>query len=139
MLPAPRIRVVAGILVDKIGRVLIAERLRDHPMAGYWEFPGGKIHDGESADEALERELVEELGVSALEHTPFMQLDHDYPDRLVSLDFRLVTRWQGEATGLEGQRLLWLLPADIDDKTLLPADAPVLMALREKSGPGQAD
>ena len=134
---APRIRVVAGILADEFGRVLIAERMRDHPMAGYWEFPGGKIHDGESADAALERELVEELGVSELEHRPFMVLDHDYPDRRVSLDFRLVTRWQGEASGLEGQRLQWLLPVDIDDKTLLPADAPVLLALRNNTSQGK--
>lgn len=134
-----RIDVIAGILVDAAGRVLIAERLYDHPMAGYWEFPGGKIHAGETAEAALERELAEELGISELEQAPFMQLDHDYPDRRVSLDFRLVTSWCGDARGLEGQRLQWQLPDAIDEQTLLPADAPVLKALRESLGPNQTD
>lgn len=134
-----RINVIAGILVDVAGRVLIAERLHDHPMAGFWEFPGGKIHAGETAEAALERELAEELGISDLEQTPFMQLDHDYPDRHVSLDFRLVTAWCGDARGLEGQRLQWQRPEAIDEQALLPADAPVLKALRKSLGPVQAD
>ncbi len=130
-----RIQVIAGILIDKAGRVLLAERLHDHPMAGYWEFPGGKIQVGESPEAALERELAEELGISDLQQLPFMQLEHDYPDRHVALDFRLVTAWRGVAEGLEGQRLQWLVPEAIDDASILPADVPVLTALREKLKP----
>lgn len=125
-----RFNVVAGILRDSDGRILITERMGDSPFAGLWEFPGGKIADGESAEAALRRELSEEIGIRASGVEHFHHLEHRYEDRHIVLDFFLVRRWSGEPSGLEGQRLQWLQPLDIDDQLLLPADGPVLARLR---------
>lgn len=122
--------VAAGILRNTAGAVLIAERLCDGPYNGLWEFPGGKIRDGESPEAALRRELREELGIDAGAIAPFMQLSHTYPDRRVDLEFFLVAAWQGEATGLEGQRIRWVRIAELDAVELLPADAPLVAALQ---------
>ena len=80
-------RVAAGILRDRSGRVLIAERTGDHLFAGLWEFPGGKLKEGEESLSALSRELGEELGIEIVDQALFMSLEHDYPDRSVSIDF----------------------------------------------------
>src|SRR5688572_29314059 len=81
----PRLRVVAAALFDSLGRVLIAERPAGKHMAGWWEFPGGKVGQGEVDAEALVRELREELGVDSCADAPIMTLTHDYPDRVVEL------------------------------------------------------
>lgn len=125
--------VAAGILCDTSGRVLITERLCDGPFNGLWEFPGGKIADGEQALEALRRELTEELGIEVAEASAYMQLHHEYADRTVDLVFYLVTRWKGEPSGLEGQGVRWIYPYEIDADALLPADEPVLAALQAMS------
>ena len=119
----------AGILVDGAGRVLIAERLGDGPFHGLWEFPGGKIGQHEAAADALLRELDEELGVRATEFEHFMNLCHEYPDRRVTIDFYLVTGWQEEPAGLDGQKLEWVAVEHLEGARLLPADAPVVEAL----------
>lgn len=126
-----RIRVAAGILRNDEGRVLIAERSGDHAFAGLWEFPGGKIGDGEDTVEALRRELREELGIEILEQSLFMSLEHDYPDRSVSIDFYRIDKWLNEPEGRDGQALQWLRPDEISAALLLPADAPVIAALRQ--------
>jgi 8-oxo-dGTP diphosphatase len=123
--------VAAGILQDPAGRILISERLCDGPFNGLWEFPGGKINDGESAVEALHRELAEELGIDVTASQAFMDLHHEYPDRTVDLEFFMVTGWQGEPRGLEGQGIRWIAPGDLDPSELLPADAPVVDALQQ--------
>ena len=123
------IDVSAGILADEDGRVLITERLGEGPFQGMWEFPGGKIASGETAEAALIRELQEEIGIDALEFAPFMLLEHDYPDRSVRLHFFKVKKWQGEPIGIDGQKLRWIMPAEIDPGCLLPADAPVIAKL----------
>jgi 8-oxo-dGTP diphosphatase len=126
-----RLRVAAGILFDAHGRVLIAERVGGGPFQGMWEFPGGKIVDGESPEQALTRELLEELGIEpgAVEH--FMYLEHDYPDRAVSIHFFLVSGWKNDPAGIEGQALRWVAPALLNDHELLPADVPVIEALQQ--------
>ena len=121
--------VAAGILHDSAGRVLITERLCDGPFDGLWEFPGGKISDGESVVEALKRELAEELGIETIALRPFMELHHEYPDRIVDLEFFLVSEWRGEPAGLEGQGLRWVAIDELDEAELLPADAPVVERL----------
>lgn len=124
--------VAAGVLLDSAGRVLITERLGDSPFAGLWEFPGGKIHDQETPADALVRELREELDIVACEYEHFMQLMHEYADRSVALEFFLVHSWQGEPRSCDGQAMLWRLPDEIATAELLPADAPVLSALRAR-------
>lgn len=125
-----RLKVAAGILRDSSGRILITERLCDGPFNGLWEFPGGKITDGESPVQALNRELAEELGIEVTTSQPFMQLHHEYPDRAVDIKFFVVKSWKGEPAGLEGQGLRWLLPSELNSDVLLPADVPVLKALK---------
>lgn len=125
------LRVSAGILLDAELRILIAERKGDRAFVNQWEFPGGKIAAGENAQDALHRELAEELGIGVVRANHFCHVEHEYPDRKVSIDFYLVDSWTGEPTGLLGQALEWCQPAELDESRLLPADAPVLRALRE--------
>ena len=122
--------VAAGILRDAAGRVLITERLCDGPFDGLWEFPGGKIGADETPSNALKRELAEELGIEVTVSHPFMALHHEYPDRTVDLEFSLITAWQGDPTGLEGQGLRWVPVSELDPEELLPADKPVVRALQ---------
>ena len=118
-------------MFDPQGRVLIAERVGGGPFQGMWEFPGGKIGDGESPEQALERELAEELGIETAAVERFMHLEHDYPDRSVSIHFFLVSAWNNDPAGLEGQALCWVPPASLGDHELLPADVPVIEALQQ--------
>lgn len=124
------IEVVAGLLVTADDRVLLGERLGDSPFKGMWEFPGGKIAAGETAEQALIRELREELGVGVRRSRRFMALEHRYADRHVTLEFFLVDHWSGTPAGLDGQRLRWTAIRELDAEELLPADAPVVRALQ---------
>jgi 8-oxo-dGTP diphosphatase len=100
-------------------------------MRDLWEFPGGKVESGESAAGALQRELSEELGISDIEIDHFRQIEHDYPELQVLIDFFIVSSWQGTPTGIEGQQLHWVDAEHLDTSMLLPADAPVVADLRE--------
>jgi 8-oxo-dGTP diphosphatase len=128
---AKKVHVAAGILIDIEGRVLITDRSRASAMQEFWEFPGGKLASGESAEEALRRELVEELGIEITSCDHFHRLEHDYPEMRVAIEFFLVRTWQGAPSGIEGQELRWLRLSEISPEMLLPADAPVLELLRE--------
>ena len=123
--------VAAGILCDAKGRVLIAERLGDGPFHGMWEFPGGKIGDDETAIEALARELAEELGIEITTCASFMNLRHEYDDRIVTIEFFIVSDWQSEPVGREGQALRWVPRERLDAGELLPADVPIIEALQQ--------
>ncbi len=122
--------VAAGILCDTAGRVLIAERLGGGPFQGLWEFPGGKIVPGETAPQALSRELAEELGIEVTACAPFMNLRHEYDDRVVTIEFFLVSEWNSDPVGREGQELRWVPKEQLDASQLLPADVPVIEALK---------
>lgn len=124
--------VAAGILCDPVGRVLIAERLDDGPFRGLWEFPGGKIAAGETAAEALARELAEELGIEVITCSSFMNLRHEYDDRVVSIEFFIVSEWNSDPVGREGQELRWVPAHALDARELLPADMPVIAALQQR-------
>ena len=122
--------VAAGILCDADGRVLIAERLGKGPFRGMWEFPGGKIGADESSVEALSRELAEELGIEITRCATFMHLRHEYDDRIVTIEFFIVSDWNCEPVGREGQALKWVPREQLDAAELLPADVPVVEALQ---------
>ena len=124
--------VAAGILCDAEGRILIAERLGGGPFQGLWEFPGGKISAGESAVEALSRELAEELGIEVTACASFMNLRHKYDDRIVTIEFFIVSDWHSEPVGREGQALRWVPREMLDAAELLPADVPVVEALQQQ-------
>jgi 8-oxo-dGTP diphosphatase len=126
---SPAVRVVAAVLRDERGRVLIAQRPAGKHMAGYWEFPGGKIAPGESSEQALRRELAEELGVSLRRCHPLLQLRHDYADRVVELEVFAVDDYAGRPSALEAQGLKWVAAAELGGVALLPADRPIIEAL----------
>jgi 8-oxo-dGTP diphosphatase len=126
---APRLRVAAGILRDAHGRLLLAERLNDHPFAGLWEFPGGKIDGGEAPEAALRRELREELGIELIACELLLSVEHDYPDRSVTIDFFRVTAWHGAVRPMLGQGLRWVTLDTLVPEELLPANVGVLDAL----------
>jgi 8-oxo-dGTP diphosphatase len=122
-------RVVAAVLHDADGRVLITQRPAGKWMAGCWEFPGGKLESSETGRQALIRELAEELGVRVLACEPLLTLSHDYPERRVQLAVWKVLAYEGEPTGLEGQRLRWLPPRALYAEPMLPADWPIVDTL----------
>ena len=124
--------VAAGILCDSEGRILIAERLGGGQFHGLWEFPGGKIIPGESAPQALSRELAEELGIEATTISSFMNLRHEYDDRVVTIEFFIVSDWNSDPVGREGQELRWVTAESLDADELLPADMAVIEALRRR-------
>ncbi len=123
--------VAAGILFDSQGRVLIAERLGDGPFHGMWEFPGGKIGPDESAPQALSRELAEELGIEVTVCSSLMNLRHEYDDRIVTIEFFIVSSWNSDPVGREGQALRWVRKDRLDAQNLLPADMPVVEVLQQ--------
>ena len=130
-----RVSVVAGILIDSDDQVLIADRYRSRNLRDHYEFPGGKVAQGESAEAALTRELSEELGITVTGARFFDAIEHDYPDILVSVQFFRVNSWEGEPTGLEGQQIRWVQRAHLHEQNLLPADEPVVKALQSLQEP----
>lgn len=115
----------AGILRDAAGRILIAQRPAGGHAGGFWEFPGGKLQPGESAAEALVRELREEIGIQVEAATPYMAYRHEYPERSVELHVFLVERYAGEPRGVEGQPLRWVTVDEFSSAGLLEADLPI--------------
>jgi 8-oxo-dGTP diphosphatase len=103
--------VAVGVLRAPDGSVLLAERRPGRDAAGFWELPGGQVDPGESAAQAAARELLEEVGVRALELEPWRVYEHDFPAKRVRLHWFHVHRWSGEPTGREGQRVAWVDPA----------------------------
>jgi 8-oxo-dGTP diphosphatase len=127
------LQVVAGALLDGSGRVLIAERPPGRHMAGRWEFPGGKLAAGESPEQALRRELAEELGVTVRTMDFVMTLEHAYVDRNVRLLFFTVDDFDGTPQGLDGQRLRWVPIGQLQDADILEADLPFIRALQRRA------
>jgi 8-oxo-dGTP diphosphatase len=118
--------VAVGVIVRADGAVLLADRPVGKPYAGYWEFPGGKIESGESVEQALERELAEELGVRVRSTEPWTVLEYDYPHAYVRLHFQRIFDWLGTPHPVEGQQLMFLRPGEAPPTPLLPAAAPAL-------------
>ena len=128
------LRVVAAVLVDRQGQVLIAQRPPGKWQAGRWEFPGGKLEPGETEAAAVRRELAEELGIRVDAAERLADITHDYPDRRVAIGLWLVLRHEGEPVGLDGQALRWVAPDSLETCDLLEADLPMLPALRAALG-----
>lgn len=124
----PILLVAAAALVDKDGRILIAQRPADKSMAGLWEFPGGKINDGETPEFALCRELEEELGIEVREccFTPIAFASHSYDDFHLLMPVYACRTWTGTPRSLEGQAVKWVKPVDLYDYAMPPADLPLI-------------
>jgi 8-oxo-dGTP diphosphatase len=128
---AKLVLVAACALVDTDGRVLIAQRPAGKPMAGLWEFPGGKVEAGERPEQTLIRELKEELGIIVNEAclAPLAFASHGYPDFHLLMPLYVCRRWDGMVTALEGQRLAWVRPNRLRDYPMPPADEPLVSHL----------
>jgi 8-oxo-dGTP diphosphatase len=127
------ILVAACALIDPDGRVLIAQRPAGRPMAGLWEFPGGKVETGERPEETLIRELEEELGITVNEAclAPLTFASHTYPDFHLLMPLYVCRRWQGMVTPQEGQRVAWVRPTRLAEYPMPPADKPLVAMLRD--------
>ena len=124
------LHVLVGLIGDEAGRWLVNQRRPGTDLAGFWEFPGGKRQPGETPLAALRRELSEELGIEVVAAEPWLTLVHDYPDKRVRLDVWRVLAYRGAITAREAQLLDWV-PADrLERLPLLPADLPIVAALR---------
>jgi 8-oxo-dGTP diphosphatase len=124
--------VMAGVLLDGAGRILVAQRPPGKHLAGMWEFPGGKVEPGEASLAALERELDEELGIAVdtLSFEDLIRVPWTYGERSMLLEAVVVRAWTGEPQALDAAAIAWRLPWDIDPAMLAPADRPILAALR---------
>ena len=125
-----QIHVVAGVIRDARGRILLARRTECRDLAGLWEFPGGKVEPGESPEAALVRELREELGIEARTGDALIRVPQQYPDKRLVLDVRRVDV-RGVPKGLDGQALAWVPPAKLASYPMPPADRPVVAALTQ--------
>jgi mutator protein MutT len=127
----PPTHVVAAALIDAAGRVLIAQRPPGKHLAGGWEFPGGKLESGEDRRCGLARELREELGIILIAPPrPLIRVRHGYDYGEVLIDMWVVRRFSGEPRGLDGQALRWCTRAELEAVEMLPADGPIVAALR---------
>ena len=124
------IHVVAGILSDAHGRVLLAQRPPGTHLAGTWEFPGGKIEPGESAQQALARELHEELAIDIGATEPLISIPWAYPEKSIVLHALRVRGFTGEPHGQQQQQLRWISPDEMADVAMPPPDRPIVTALR---------
>jgi 8-oxo-dGTP diphosphatase len=129
---APELILVAAcVLVDRAGAVLLTTRPRGKPLAGLWEFPGGKVESYETPESALIRELKEELGVSveAERLTPLTFVSHSYPEFHLLMPIFVCRRWQGAIMAREGQEIAWMRPEAMSDYRMPPADEPLKRTL----------
>nr|WP_314860322.1 NUDIX domain-containing protein [uncultured Undibacterium sp.] len=126
---ASPINVAVGILMKANGDVLLGQRPEGKPYAGYWEFPGGKVEEGEAILDALKREFMEELGVEIINAEPWCGVEHIYPHAHVRLHFYISRVWSGEPQSLEGQAFAW--QGTVAVEPLLPATIPLLISLNE--------
>ncbi len=125
--------VSAVALIDPDGRVLLAQRPEGKSLAGLWEFPGGKVDPGETPEAALIRELREELGIETKASclAPLTFASHSYDDFHLLMPLFACRRWEGIATGREGQTLAWVRPDKLRDYPMPPADIPLIPILRD--------
>ena len=129
----PVVLVAAVALFDADGRVLIAQRPEGKSMAGLWEFPGGKVDPGETPEQALIRELREELNIDTVESclAPFTFASHRYEDFHLLMPLYVCRKWKGRLTPLEGQQTRWVRPVRLADYPMPPADRPLIAMLRD--------
>ncbi|WP_428772955.1 8-oxo-dGTP diphosphatase MutT [Vibrio sp.] len=122
-----RIHIVAGIIFNQDkSQVFITQRPQDKHKGGYWEFPGGKVESGESIEQALIRELDEEVGITVTEQLLFQHLDFDYSDKSLTFDFLSVTAFEREPYGREGQNSAWVAVNKLDQYCFPEANTPIV-------------
>ena len=123
------IHAVAGILRDSSGRVLVSLRPNHVPQGGFWEFPGGKLEQGETPFQALSRELWEEVGVTVELASMISKAKHAYEDRVVILETWQVSQFTGTPSGKEGQKVEWIPVTELSNREFLPANKATIASL----------
>jgi 8-oxo-dGTP diphosphatase len=118
-----------GVILNAGGEVLVSRRHAHLHQGGLWEFPGGKIHVGETVQEALRRELEEELAIVVTDAAPLIDIEHSYPDRRVRLEVWTVSGYTGEPAHQDGQPIDWLRPEAMDPARFPAANLPIIHAL----------
>jgi len=128
------VHVMVGVIwgkADKAKSILLAKRPDHLHQGGLWEFPGGKLEQGEEPRDALSRELKEELGIELLAASPLMDVSHDYGDKAVFLDIWQVDDFKGQEQGLEGQKLRWVPLAELDQYAFPAANVAIVERLQQ--------
>jgi len=128
------VHVAVGVILDERKHILIARRPVGSHQGGLWEFPGGKFEVGESLEQALARELYEELGIEVKRTVRLLQHEHDYGDKTVLLDVCLVPEFTGRAMGMEGQALQWVPVEHLGRYQFPAANVPIVEALKAMPG-----
>ncbi|MCD6038652.1 MAG: Nudix family hydrolase [Gammaproteobacteria bacterium] len=123
------VHVAVGVIFNAHNEVLIAQRPPDKPYSGVWEFPGGKIEKRETIFQALQRELLEEVGIHVITAHPWLQVEHDYPERSVLLHTWRVTQFLGEAIGKEKQLIQWVSIDGLNQFEFAAGNREILIAL----------
>ncbi len=122
-----RIHIVAGIIFNEDkSQLFITKRPDNLHKGGFWEFPGGKVEVGESIEQAMIRELDEEIGIEVTEQTPFEHLEYDYPEKSLKFDFIVVSQFNNKPYGKEGQEGLWVSVADLEKYQFPEANLPIV-------------
>lgn len=124
------IQVAAAVILNQDDRVLLSLRLQGAHQGGKWEFPGGKIESHETAHQALERELKEELNISIADAAKYLQIEHEYPEKKVILEVYRVTSFTGTPTGMEGQDVRWFSLEEMMKLEFPDANYPILEQIR---------
>lgn len=127
----PIIQVSAGIIRNEFGQIYLTQRLEGQDFAQSLEFPGGKVDPNETPEEALKRELEEEIGIQVLSAFPYENFCFEYPTKIIEFFFYLVEEWVNEPFGREGQEGFWIAQSDLDEGAFPPANAQLIKRLKE--------
>lgn len=128
-----RLQVAAGIIRNEFGQIYLTQRLEGQDFAQALEFPGGKVEAAETPEQALKRELEEEIGIVTLSAFPYAHFEFEYPTKVIEFFFYLVDEWAGEPFGREGQEGFWIHQAELEEGQFPPANAEIIHRLQREA------
>ena len=131
MMDKKKLHIAAGVICDNHNNVFITQRPLGSHMGGFWEFPGGKLEDNETPEQALLHELQEEIGIDVTQCTLLDTVEHDFPDRHITLSFFLVSEWENEPYGKEGQLSRWIPIVSLNADDFPPANRTIVALLQK--------